>query len=107
MRPKLSGEEATAFWASEVVRMILTQTANNDWPTSGLIQALLDLLQLRFKLLVLDSQPPVRVLQESLEVLDTLIPSKQLALRDTCLLLQGRVLVYELQAQEELSAFTV
>ena len=65
--------------------------------TPRLIQALAHGLQLRLELLVLDGEPPVGVLQERFQVLDTLVSRKKLALGDPSFLLEGRVLVHELE----------
>ncbi len=65
--------------------------------TARLVEPFLHRLELRLELLVLQHQAAVRFLQERLEVLYPLIASEQLALRDPRLLLQGRVLVYELK----------
>lgn len=65
--------------------------------TASLIQPVLDSRQLRLELLVLDSKPTIRVLQECLEVLYPLIASEQLALSDAGLFLQCRVLIHELR----------
>ena len=66
-----------------------------------MIQALLDLLQLCLEFLVLYGQSPICVLQEGLEVLDTLVAGKQLALSDAGLFLQGRVLVDKLNGTNQ------
>ena len=61
-----------------------------------MVETFLDLLQLRLEFLVLNGQAAVSVLEQRLQILNTLIPSKKLALCDTCLLLEGRVLVDKL-----------
>lgn len=64
--------------------------------TSRLVQALLHLLQLSLKLLVLHRESPVCVLKQCLQVLNSLITSKQLTLRNSSLLLERGVLVNQL-----------
>ena len=71
--------------------------SDRDQLTPCLVETLLHGLQLRLELLVLDRQPAVSVLQESLQVLYPLVPCQQLALCDTRFLLQGGVLVDQLK----------
>lgn len=65
--------------------------------TARLVEPFLHRLQLRLELLVLQHQAAVGLLQKRLEVLYPLVAGQELALRDARLLLQGRVLVYELK----------
>lgn len=65
--------------------------------TARLVEPFLHRLQLRLELLVLQHQAAVGLLQKRLEVLYPLVAGQELALRDPRLLLQGRVLVYELK----------
>lgn len=64
--------------------------------TTRLVQPFLDSLQLSLKLLILNCQPTVSILQQSLKVLDPLVSGQQLAFSDASFLLQGRVLVDKL-----------
>lgn len=65
--------------------------------TARLVEPFLHRLQLRLELLVLQHEASVGLLQKRLEILYPLVAGQELALRDPRLLLQGRVLVYELK----------
>ena len=58
------------------------------------------MLQLHLELLVLQRKTAVSVLKQSLKILYPLVPREQLALRDSRLLLERRVLVDELLLHE-------
>lgn len=65
--------------------------------TASLVEAFPDRLQSRFKLGVLLVDFLVGVLQECLEVLDSLVPGDELALCECDVSLEGRVLVDQLR----------
>ena len=64
--------------------------------TARLVQPILNSLQLRLELLVLQRKTAVSVLKQSLKILYPLVPRQKLALCDTSLLLERGVLVNEL-----------
>ena len=64
--------------------------------TTRLVKPLLHLLELRLELLVLHGKATVGVLQQRLEVRNTLVTREELALRDARLLLERRVLIDKL-----------
>ena len=103
IRPKFSGDDAAAFWAVEITELVFNepQYVGRNIHTACLVKSLLDGLQLCLKLLVLDGQPAVCVLQHCLQILYPLVTSEQLAFGDASLLLESRVLVNELHKEGE------
>ena len=65
--------------------------------TARLVQPILNGLQLRLELLVLQRKTAVSVLKQCLEILYPLVPRQKLALCDTSLLLERGVLVNQLR----------
>jgi len=65
--------------------------------TTSLIQALLDGLQLCLEFLVLNGKSTICILEESLEILYPLVTRKKFAFCNASFLLQGGVLIDELE----------